>query len=364
MKKSFLCLFCICFCSSLFPQFYTDPITKKLDSLFNQAKESEPGGYVYVQMGTQIIYYKPFGVSDIQTKQKFDDYTLVNIGGLSRTLISYAVLILQQEGKLNLEDSILKYVPDFKNKEFAKKIKIRHLMTHTSGLKDIPTQKMDSIHFLKITDPENFDLVKYSNTLAFEPGNNFLFSEQGFSLLTMIIEKTAGKAWQDYIREKIFAPAGMTYTKFSAKPGTTTDGAHAYRKIKNIYSEYDEGEVPKMYTGANGTIWSNVGDLRKYLYALQYCLFLKCEEVKLADELLVPFNWYSPHRIPQTYCWYWNEIPNLEYTTLSYEGKIGGFCTDVVRIPQSEVTIVILSNNNTSYLTPIIEALKQFNYIR
>jgi CubicO group peptidase (beta-lactamase class C family) len=364
MKKIFLCLFCIFLHNSLFPQFYTDPITKKLDSLFDKVNPNEPGGYAFVQMGTTMIYYKAFGAADINTKEKFDDNTLVNIGGLSRPIISYAILLLQQEEKLNVEDSILKYIPDFKNKDFGSKIKIRHLMTHTSGLKDLPMQKMDSVHFLKINDAENFELVKYSNTLAFTPGNNFQFSEQAFSALTIVIEKASGKPWREFIQEKIFTPAGMSFTKFSAKTGMRTEGAHAYRKIKGIYSEYDEGEAPKIYTAANGGIWSNVIDLRKFFYALQYCSFISCDNAKLADELLVPFNWYSPHRIPQTYCWYWNEIPNLEYTTLSYEGRIGGFCSDVARVPQSEVTIVILSNNNTSYLKPIIEAMKQFNYIR
>jgi CubicO group peptidase (beta-lactamase class C family) len=364
MKKGLIALLCSFCCHVTVAQLYTEPIQKKLDSLFNQVKENEPGGYAYVQMGNTMLYYKPFGLADITTKEKFDDNTLVNIGGLSRPIISYAILLLQQEGKLDLEDSILKYAPDFKNKEFGSKIKIRHLMTHTSGLKDLPIQKMDSVHFLKINDKENFELVKYSNTLAFTPGNNYQISEQAFSLLTIIIEKASGKTWQEYIQEKILTPAGMSYTKFSAKPGKQTEGAHAYRKIKNAYSEYDEGEVPKIYTGANGGIWSNVTDLRKFLYALQYCSFLKCDNVKLADELLVPFNWYSPHRIPQTYCWYWNEIPDLEYTTLSYEGKIGGYRTDIVRVPQSELFMIIVSNNSTSYRAPIIEALKQFNYIR
>jgi hypothetical protein len=119
-----------------------------------------------------------------------------------------------------------------------------------------------------------------------------------------------------------------------------------------------------MYTGVNGGIWSNLADLRKYLYALQYCLFLKCETVKLSYELLVPFNWYSPHRPPQTYVWNYNEIPDLENVTLSYEGKIGGFRTNVVMVPASELYIVTTTNNSMSYRSELIKALKQFNYIK
>jgi len=364
MKKGLYSLVWILFYGSFYSQFYTEPLKLKLDSVYSSINPNDPGGYIYVQMGNQILYYKQFGIADIESKKQFDDYTLVNIGGISKTFIAYSILILQQEGKLNLEDSILKYIPDFKNKEFAKKIKIRHLLTHTSGLKDLPMQKMDSTHFLNIKDDENFNLVKYSNTLAFEPGNNFLYSDQAFSALVMILEKASGMSWQEFIQQKICGPAGMTFTKLSGKPGEKADAAHGYRKQQGVYTEYDQGEVPKMYTAVNGGIWSNVVDLRKYLYALQYCLFLKCENVKLSQELLLPFNWYSPHRPPHTYCWFKDQLPDIESPSISYTGKIGGYSSELILIPSSELSIVIVSNNSTSYSQQIIPILKQFNYIK
>ena len=364
MKKGLYSLLFFLILGPSFSQFYTDPLKLKLDSVFSSINQNDPGGYIYVQMGNQILYYKPFGIADLETKKPFDDYTLVNIGGLSKTFIAYGILVLQQEGKLNLEDSILKYIPDFKNKDIAKKIKIRHLLTHTSGLKDIPMQKMDSLHFLNIKDDENFNLVKYANTLAFEPGNNFLYSDQAFSALVLVLEKVSGMPWQEFIQQNICDKAGMTFTKFSGKPGEQISGSHGYRKINGVYKEYDQGETPKMYTAVNGGIWSNVVDLRKYLYALQYCLFLKCDNVKLSQELLVPFNWYSPHRLPHSYCWFLEQIPYTESPSISYEGKIGGYRSELFVIPSSEMSIVIVSNNSTLYSQQLIPILKQFNYIK
>ncbi len=364
MKKGIFSLLCILFFGFTHSQIYTEPLKVKLDSAFSTLNQNDPGGYIFVQMGNQLLYYKQFGVADLATKKQFDDYTLVNVGGLSKTFIAYGILLLQQEGKLDLEDSILKYIPDFKKKEFAKKIKIRHLLTHTSGLKDLPMQKMDSIHFLKIKDDENFNLIKYSNNLAFEPGNNFLYSDQAFSALVLIIEKVSGMSWQDFVQQKILKPASMTFTKLSGKPGEQTNAAHGYRKTKGIYTEYDQGEVPKMYTAVNGGVWTNVVDLRKFIYALQYCLFIKCENVKLSQELLLPFNWYSPHRPPHTYCWYIGQIPDLESSCLSYEGKIGGYRSDLFFIPSSELSVIIVSNNSTTYSQQLIPILRQFNFIK
>lgn len=364
MKKGLYSLLCSLAFGLTYSQFYTEPLKVKLDSVLSFINENEPGGYIYVQMGNQILYYRQFGIADLESKQQFDDYTLVNVGGLSKTFIAYGILLLQQEGKLNIEDSILKYIPDFKNKDLAKKIKIRHLLTHTSGLKDLPMQKMDSIHFLNIKDSENFDLVKYSNTLAFEPGNNFLYSDQAFSALVLILEKVSGLSWQQFLKDKIFAAVGMTFTKVSGEPGEKTTAAHGYRKINSKYSEYDQGEVPKIYTAVNGGVWSNVVDLRKYLYALQYCLFISCENVKLSQELLVPFNWYSPHRPPHSYCWFIDQLPEIESPNFRYSGKIGGYCADLLVVPSSELSIVVVSNNNISYTPLILPVLKQFNYIK
>lgn len=364
MQKNLLSFLFSISCALSFSQYYTEPLKQKLDSVFASINENDPGGYMYVQMGNQILYYKEFGVTNLESKEKFNEYSLVNIGGLSRTFIAYGILILQQEGKLNLEDSIIKYIPGFKNKELGAKIKIRHLMTHTSGLKDLPTQKMDSVHFLSITDKDNFELVKYTNKPTFEPGSNFQFSEQAFSALVLILEKVSGVSWQEFIKERICGPAGMTFTKFAGKPGETIAAASGYRKINGKYKEYDQGEVPKMYTAVNGGMWSNVTDLRKYAYALQYCLFLKCENVKISTDVLNPYNWYSQEVIPHSQCWYINQVEGLEYTNISYHGNIGGYRTSLIVVPQSELSIIVTSNNSTTYHDQLIKILRQMAIIK
>jgi CubicO group peptidase (beta-lactamase class C family) len=364
MQKALFGFLLSLICASGFAQIYTDPLKTRLDTLLGPLNDKDPGGYIFVQKGNDLLYYRQFGVANIATKEKFDDFTLVNIGGLGRTFIAYSILILQQEGKLDLEDSLLKYIPDFKNKQLGAKIKIRHLLTHTSGLKDLPTQHMDSVHFLTITDKENFELVKYTNKPSFEPGANFQFSEQAFSALVIILEKVSGMSWQEFVTEKILAKAGMTTTKLVGKPGDKVSAAAAYRLTKGKYVEYDQGEALKMYTAANGGIWSTIVDLRKYAYALQYCLFLKCENVKTSTDVLTPFNWYSQAPLPVSQCWFVNQIPGLEYQNLSYEGVMGGYRTSFVVIPQSELYIIILSNNSTTYTNKVLEVLKYYNHIK
>jgi CubicO group peptidase (beta-lactamase class C family) len=363
MQKGLISFLFFFICASGLSQTYTDPLRERLDALLGPLSDNDPGGYIFVQKGNELLYYKDFGLANITTKEKFNDFTLVNIGGLSRTFIAYGILLLQQEGKLDFEDSILKYIPDFKNKALGGKIKIRHLLTHTSGLKDLPTQQMDSIPFLTITDKENFELVKYTNKPSFEPGSNFQFSEQAFSALVIILEKVSGMSWQDFVLQKICAPAGMATTKFVGKPAEKVAGAAAYKLSKGKYIEYDQGEALKMYTAANGGMWSTLVDLRKYTYALQYCLFLKCENVKMSTDVLTPFNWYSQKTLPHSACWYVDQLP-IEYTDVSYEGSIGGYRTSLIVVPQNEISIIIVTNNSTNYSAKVIEVLKYFNHIK
>ena len=114
----------------------TDP-TLKIDSLFSSIfKPDQPGGAVLLVKDGKIIYQKAFGLADINTKAPITTKTLFNVGSISKTFVAYGILKLAKEGKLSLDDPIIKYFPDFANKEIANKVKIYHLMTHSSGLPD------------------------------------------------------------------------------------------------------------------------------------------------------------------------------------------------------------------------------------
>lgn len=352
------------FVNSASAQLYTDRLKSLLDSALALKTEDEPGFCVYIERANQILYSNSQGVTNISSKQKFDELTLSNLGGISKTFIGYSILILQQQGKLNIEDSIYKYLPDIKNKDIAKKIKIRHLLTHTSGIKDLPFSPSDSVFSLEMNDEQNFELVKYSNKLSFEPGNNYSYSDQAFSALVLIIEKVTKAPWQKFVQEYIFAPTGMTYSKFTQAKQSTSGVANGYRLINNTYSEYDEGECPKMFTATNAGIWSNINDLRKYMYGLKYCLFLKCETVALSEKIITPVNWYSPQKPPQSYCWMVNQPTTLNpYSYIEYSGKQGGYRSQIIFFPDKDLTIIWLSNNGKNYSEPILQILKKNGFL-
>ena len=153
--------------------------SQTLDNIFDSVfKADEPGGAVLIAKDGKIVYEKGFGVEDINT----------------------GILQLAKENKLSLDDDIYKYFPDFKDSSLAKKIKIHHLLTHSSGLPDIRNVASDSIFYLSAKDEENWAPIKKADSLEFEPGEKFHYLNPAFNALALIIEKVSGRKWHKMAR--------------------------------------------------------------------------------------------------------------------------------------------------------------------
>src|SRR5204863_2815075 len=131
-------------------------ITVLNDYFSQQFPANEPGGAVLIMKGDSVVFAKGFGIADIHSKEPITTKTLFNLGSISKTFVANAILILQEQGKLSVEDSLIKYFPDFKNKALAKKIKLKHLLTHSSGLPDNRQVQKDTVFYLTAKDVENW----------------------------------------------------------------------------------------------------------------------------------------------------------------------------------------------------------------
>jgi CubicO group peptidase (beta-lactamase class C family) len=126
----------------------TQTVAVELDSMFNELFPSDaPGGAVLVMMNDSIVFSKGYGLADMKTREPITSTTLFNLGSISKTFVANGILLLAEQGKLTLEDSLLKYFPEFRDKSIARKVKIKHLLTHTSGLPDIRDVAKDTIFF-------------------------------------------------------------------------------------------------------------------------------------------------------------------------------------------------------------------------
>lgn len=340
--------------------FLTGQIIEDLDKLFTSSfKSYEPGGSVVILKGDDTVYQKSFGVSDIDSGIAIDEHTIFNTGSISKTFVAYGILILEEEGKLSIEDPILKYFPDFENNTLVENIKIKHLLSHSSGLPDIRNVSNNPEFYLDADDAQNFEPIKLAKRLNFEPGSKFQYSNPAFNGLAIIIEQVSQMKWQDYIKQKIFDPSGMTESRITDGSLPAVDVAHAYRKRFGKYEEYDYGEYPTFTAAGNGGVWCSIKDLIKYERAIEANIFLSKSQILKSRTIYAPESWesYTPPNLG--FSWFLSSIEDKNtasnLTQIYHTGSQGGFRSFYIKIPEKDILYIGLFNRPIKQFSAFIE---------
>ncbi|MDP1801777.1 MAG: serine hydrolase domain-containing protein [Bacteroidota bacterium] len=323
-------------------------LTLALDSVFSKVKDTEPGGSVYIQKGNQSLYSRNFGLANLKTKEKFTENTVSNITSVTKTFIAYGILILQKQGKLLLDDSLVTYFPNMKNTATAGKIKIKHLLSHSSGLPVIATKTNDTLVFIDRPD--------------FEPGSNYRYSGVDYNILCLIIEKITGEKWQAFIQKYIFEPTGMISSKIVNGNYKDKQRTQGYKKLKGKYTAYNTQSCDEKYPLCN-SIWTSPGNLRKYVYAIKECVFLDCETAKSATQIYKHDNWRSMRNPTNGFSWTIHEEPNKD-TYVECAGSGSGLATQIILHPKQDIIIIWVSNNDVSYSNLLLQKLRQRAYVK
>jgi len=319
------------------------PDFQKLDSWFaEQYPENDPGGAVLIARGDSILFSGAWGLADLSTKEKVSTNTLFNLGSISKTFVANAILQLRNEGKLSLDDSLIKYFPDFKNKSIGEKVKIKHLLTHTSGLPDIRFPYRDSVFYLTAKDQENWAPILKTDSLNFEPGTSFEYSNPAFNALALIVEQVSGTKWQTYIEENILKPSQMFSSTITDGAHPQTGVAHGYIYSKGEWIEKDYVEEPTFAASGNGGVWSSVKELHHYELAIQSQVFLDSTTLTESRTIQKFNDWNGA--TPEFIGWSWFITKTKSgLTQIGHTGSQGGFRGNYVYLPAKNWLIVILS---------------------
>lgn len=362
MKKLFF-LFIVVAVSSCNQQ---SGFEREINQIFQpEFKDTEPGGVVMIVKNDSVVFSKAWGLADLTTKEKITTRTLFNTGSISKTFVSNTILSLALEGKLSLNDSLYKYFPDFRNPELAKKIQIHHLLTHTSGLPDNRRQHLDSAFLITAKDEENFAPIKLNDSLLFEPGSRYEYSNPAFNGLALIIEKVTGRKWQEVVKERIFDPAGMKSSVITDGSFPETGVSHAYLRTPSGFIEKDYGEEPTFPAAGNGGVWSSAEELIRYERAIQRTAFLTKEMIDRSRTITQYPNWTSPERPFIGYSWFIETLDDGSQM-ISHTGTQGGFYCDYVSIPSKGIIYVMLCNvpvQQEPKREKVLEALKKVNWL-
>ena len=188
----------------------------RIDAVFADFnKATSPGCAVGVYDGDRIVYQQAYGMANLDHDVRLSPSSVFHVASVSKQFTAAAILLLAADGKLSLDDDIRKHLPELP--DFGKKITIRHLGHHTSGIRD----QWDLLNLAGwrysrdlITDDDVMGLLVRQKDLNFTPGERHLYSNSGYTLMAMIVSRVSGKSFREFTTERIFKPLGMTNTRF------------------------------------------------------------------------------------------------------------------------------------------------------
>ena len=314
----------------------------KINELISYCSENDIfNGSVLVAEGGNILFKNAYGYSNLEDKKVLNLNTPSCIGSVSKQFTAMAVMILKEQNKLNYEDKLVQYFPGI---PCAKKITIRHLLNHTSGTlryTDLPELRINGLLKDDLTNQDVFDALVKRNSLDFEPGEKYSYTNSGFILLAMIIEKIAGEPFHKFLKDYIFSPLEMNNT-------FVCDGIVRYNREKaigyNIYGDRDDYNV--LVEGAGG-IYSTVEDLYKWDQALYSEKLVSQKTLKEAFTPGLLNNGNSSRTISDStwgYGFGWLLRKTNTADIVWHDGGFNGFSAIIYRELNNRDCIILISN--------------------
>ncbi|GAB3948174.1 hypothetical protein GCM10028805_21900 [Spirosoma harenae] len=243
----------------------TADLEKKADKLFAEWQGAgHPGVAVGVLHGGKLIYAKGFGEADVETGAPITPETIFHVASVSKEFTAYGIVLLAQEGKLSIDDDIRKYLPEVP--DFGQKITIRHLIHHTSGLRDqwaLLTMAGWGMSD-EITKEHIFNLVRRQKELNFAPGAEYLYCNTGYTLLAEIVARVGKKPFRDWMQERVFGPLAMKNTLFYDDNERIVKG-RAYSFYKDEDTKVLKKSILSFSNAGATSLFTTVTDLAKWI---------------------------------------------------------------------------------------------------
>lgn len=263
LKHVFALLFAFSAANAAFSQAIPEVTAKKIDSLFKQWDNNKsPGFAVGIVRNDSLIYAKGYGMANLEYNIPITPETIFHMASVSKQFTAYAIVLLARQGKLNLDDDIRKYLAWFP--DLKQKITIRNLLNHTSGIRDqwqllaIAGTRLDDV----ITEDQIVKILSKQQALNFKPGDEWSYSNSGFTMLGEIIKSVTGKTLRQFTDSAIFKPLGMNHTHFHDDyTEIEPNRAYSYDKEKGHFVN-----AVLSYSNAGATsLFTNVDDMSKWL---------------------------------------------------------------------------------------------------
>jgi len=309
-------------------------LEKYVDSLIGPMNKPDvPGSMVLVAQDGKVLIRKAYGMASLELSVPLNTDHAFAIGSVSKQFTTVAILQLVQNGKLKLTDDVRKYLPSFNSHGYT--ITIDNLLSHTAGI-DMADNEYNSMHSENNAAiyPERFIDYALNRKLMFAPGTEWSYSNFAYVILATLVEKVSGEPYENYMKNHVFSPAGMSHTFIGQD----------LQPFNNVVSSYARGYEGKWrnlnrlndwgWARGAGTIITTLDDM------LQWDIALREEKVlphEWLDKAWTPYTLKNGVRIDYGYGWDINTYNNIKI--ISHSGGINGFAAQTVHVPEKKLYV-------------------------
>lgn len=320
-----LLLSCLC-AAECFAQEAAPKLAEYLDALAAQGRFS---GVVLVAREGKVTFSRAYGMANYELDAPNTAETKFRIGSLTKPFTAAAVILLQERGKLSIQDSVCKYVADCP--AAWQPITLRQLLSHTSGLaKQDKAADYLKTAALPMTVAQLVEGFR-NRPPEFRPGERFDYNNNGYVLLGQVIERASGQPYESFMRENVFAPLGMSDTGYDRHEPVIKGRAAGY--VREGPALLNAAYIDQSQPFAAGALYSTAGDLLRWDQALYTEKLLPR---KTLEEMFTP--------VAGPYGYGWFVAREFGHRMLWHGGGTPGFAADLLRFPEERVTVIVLSN--------------------
>lgn len=318
----------------------TSKLTKveQANSLFKEWNSVDSGGAaIAVIKNGKVVFSNAYGSANLEYSIPNTTNTIFHAASLSKQFTAYAILLLEKEGKLSLDDDIRTYIPEVPN--FGKKITLRHLASHTSGIRDqwrllyLAGWKKDDV----ILNQDILDLVSKQNSLNFDPGTKLSYSNTGFTLLAEVVARVSGQSFAEYTKDNIFVPLEMSNSQFyDDYEKIVKNRAYSYKNKENIIKK---SKLSFSTVGATN-LFTTVHDLCKWAIYLN----TPTPENKGIITKMNQQAYLNNGQITEAAMGQWTGVKYKGLEWFDHTGSDASFRAYFSRFPEHNSAVVILAN--------------------
>jgi CubicO group peptidase (beta-lactamase class C family) len=321
---------------------YTEDLAEKVDSLVSlQLNPQEPGGVVAVIVRDSVLHKKSYGLRNIEKNLQNNENTLFDIASVAKQFTAFSILMLADEGKLNLDDDIRNYIPDIP--AYEHKVTIRHLLQHTSGIPSTDVLRLLAGLSLdeKWTQEDEIAIIKRYPYLNFEPNSAHIYSNAGYSLLATIIENVSGFNFPEFLSSRIFKPLGMNSSFVKDRElYDLSNFAIGYKKENEDFVEFSSFNE---FSYGGGNIFTSLNDV--ILWG-QNVMSPKIDSREFYKNISQPYNTLdNGDTLFYTYGFYVRKYKGLKM--VEHSGGVPGFRNQFMIFPEHDTIILLMFNNES-----------------